>query len=346
MKERQALYFWEPYKVAVQKEPLPKPRSDQVLVKTTVSAISPGTEMLFYRGQVPPDMAVDSTISELQNSVGYPLKYGYAAVGRVISLGEDVHASWQGQKVFAFHPHESHFVTEVTNLHRLPENLSLETAVLLPFMETAVSFLMDGQPMIGEQIAILGQGIVGLLTTALLADFPLSSLVTADHFGLRREWSRRVGAHAALDPAVADMQEQMRAYFGERQPYLGFDLVYELTGDPQALHQAISLAGYDGRVLIGSWYGQKQASLNLGGRFHRDHIKLISSQVSSIAPRWRGRFDHTRRMQIAWMMLAGYQPQKLITHHFPLAHADQAYQLLDQTPESTIQVIFTYEDEK
>lgn len=346
MKERQALYFLEPYKVAVCKEPLPIPQPGQVLVKTAVTAISPGTEMLFYRGQVPQGMVVDSTITELQNSISYPLKYGYAAVGQVISLGPGVDANWLGQNVFAFHSHESHFITTVANLHRLPDELPLETAVLLPFMETAVSFLMDGQPLIGEQVAILGQGIVGLLTTALLADYPLASLVTLDRFALRRNWSRRLGANAALDPAAADTQEQLQTYFGVNRPYAGADLVYELTGNPQALDQAIAMAGYDGRVLIGSWYGQKQASLNLGGRFHRDHIQLVSSQVSRIAPRWRGRFDHARRLQIAWTMLARHQPQKLITHHFSLAQAAQAYQLLDQTPELAVQIIFTYEDEK
>jgi len=343
--ERQALYFLQPYEVEVRGEPMPVPEPGQVLVRTAVSAISPGTEMLFYRGQVPPDMAVDSSIEELKNTVSYPLKYGYAAVGRVISVGQGVDSHWLGQMVFLFHPHESHFITAVANLHPLPQGLPAETAVFLPLMETAVSFLMDGQPLIGEQVALLGQGIVGLLTTALLAQYPLACLVTFDHFPLRRRWSRRLGAHGALDPGAADTPEQLQSYFGKNQPYAGADLVYELTGNPQALDEAIALVGYDGRVLIGSWYGQKQAPLALGGRFHRNHVRLISSQVSSIAPRWRGRFDQARRLQITWSQLKRHQPEKLITHRFPLAQAAQAYQLLEQSPGSAVQIIFTYEDE-
>lgn len=324
---------------------MPVPEMGQVLVKAIVSAISPGTEILFYRGQVPPEMAIDSSIEELKSTVTYPLKYGYAVVGEVISLGQGVDSHWLGQVVFLFHTHESHFVTAVSNLHPLPHEMTSETAVLLPFMETAVSFLMDGQPIIGEQVAVLGQGIVGLLTTALLAAYPLASLMTLDHFPLRRRWSRRLGAHAALDPNAADMHEQLQSYIGRDRPYLGADLVFELTGNPQALDQAIALAGYDGRVIIGSWYGQKQAPLNLGGPFHRNHIQLISSQVSSIAPRWRGRFDQKRRLQTTWSLLARHQPEKLITHRFPIAQAAQAYHLLDQNPESALQIIFTYEDE-
>jgi 2-desacetyl-2-hydroxyethyl bacteriochlorophyllide A dehydrogenase len=342
MTQREVLYFQEPYKVEVRVEALPVPGPDQVLVETAVSAISPGTEMLFYRGQVPPGMAVDSGIAALQNDLSYPLQYGYASVGRVISLGQGVDSHWLGRMVFLFHPHESHFVTAASNLYPLPKDLPAKTAVFLPLMETAVSFLMDGRPMIGERVVVLGQGIVGLLTTTLLAQYPLATLVTLDHFPLRRRWSHQLGAHAALDPGALETAEELKTIFGDERPYLGADLVYELTGNPHALNQAIDLAGYEGRILIGSWYGQKQAPLDLGDRFHRNHLRLISSQVSSIAPRWRGRFDQARRLQTAWSMLARHRPEKLITHRFPLAQAGLAYDLLDQTPESAVQIIFTY----
>src|SRR5262249_1276726 len=58
MMHRLALYFTAPYRVAVQEEPISAPVAGQVMVQTLVSAISPGTELLFYRGQVPTDLAV------------------------------------------------------------------------------------------------------------------------------------------------------------------------------------------------------------------------------------------------------------------------------------------------
>ena len=51
--ERQALYFTGPRQVAIQRETLPSPAFGQVLVKTIISAISPGTELLIYRGLAP-----------------------------------------------------------------------------------------------------------------------------------------------------------------------------------------------------------------------------------------------------------------------------------------------------
>ena len=102
--KRLALYFTAPYRVSVQEESLAPPAADQVMVQTLVSAISPGTELLFYRGQAPTDLPVDETIAALAGTVGFPLKYGYAAVGRVVAVGAQVAPEWQDRLVFSFHP--------------------------------------------------------------------------------------------------------------------------------------------------------------------------------------------------------------------------------------------------
>jgi len=123
---------------------------------------------------------------------------------------------------------------------------------------------------------------------------------------------------------------------------LKFDLVYELTGSPTVLNDAIELTTYSGRIVIGSWYGEKKTEINLGGSFHHSRIKLISSQVSTIQPELRGRWDKSRRFQIAWKALERIKPEQWITHRFSLEDASQAYQLLDENPQETIQIIFTY----
>ena len=99
-----------------------------------------------------------------------------------------------------------------------------------------------------------------------------------------------------------------------------------------------------GRVVIGSWYGQKRADIDLGGRFHRSRMRLISSQVSTLAPERSGRWSKARRLQVAWWMLEQVRPAHLITHRFPLTQAAQAYAMLDKHPEETLQVILTYEE--
>lgn len=340
--ERRSVSFVEPGVVAVGREPLPQPGPGQLLIASEVSAVSAGTELLVYRGQLPAGIAVDETIDALAGEVRYPLKYGYAVVGRVSVVGDTLDGSWLGRRVFAFNPHESHFLASPESVIPVPADVPSEAAAFLPNMETAVSFLMDGRPLIGEQVAVVGQGIVGLLTTALLAGLPLASLVTLDAYPLRRDRSLRLGATASLDTAAEDAVSQARQALRDGRAYHGADLVYELSGNPAALDSAIALCGYNGRIVVGSWYGDKRAGLDLGGRFHRDHLRLISSQVSHIAPQWSGRWTKPRRLAVAWEMLRRVRPERLISHRFPVASAAAAYLQLDQQPEQMLQVVFTY----
>lgn len=335
--KRFCLLFNAPKQVSIQEEELNAPGTGQVLLRTEVSAISPGTEMLIYRGDFTGDQAIDETIDSLAGRLAYPMRYGYSAVGRVVALGPGVDPAWEGRLVFSFQPHASHFIATTESLMPAPRGLSPEQACFLPNMETAVNFLMDGAPLLGERVVVFGQGIVGLLTTSLLARFPLACLITLDHHALRRQASRLAGASTSMDPAAQDVDRQLNDLLAD-----GADLTYELSGAPAALDQAIRLTGFSGRVVIGSWYGSKRAELDLGGRFHRSRIRLISSQVSSLAPELSGRWDKRRRFSLAWEMIAKIDPSRWITHRFQFDRAAEAYRLLDHSPQETIQVLLTY----
>ncbi len=328
MKKRQALYFDAPYKVSVRDEDLPVPEAGQALVRTTLSAISAGTEMLFYRGQFPQEMDIDASIASLDEQSGYPLKYGYAAVGVVDEIGTDVDESWLDKRVFSFQPHQSSFVAPVDNLFLIPDKIPDEDAVFLPNMETAVNLVMDAQPVIGEHVVVFGQGIIGLLTAGLLRQFPLEKLVVVDPVPMRREAALVLGVDAAFAPEEVDVRD--------------FDLALELSGVPNALNAAIASVGFSGRVVVGSWYGQKTVALDLGGRYHRERIQLISSQVSTIAPQFSGRWDKARRFAWVWEMLGRIKPSQWISSRIPFGEAEQAYATLDTRPQDVLQIVFKY----
>jgi threonine dehydrogenase-like Zn-dependent dehydrogenase len=282
-------------------------------------------------------LALDESIPALQGDFHYPLCYGYSAVGSVVELGPDLPADWLGRSVFSFQPHTSYFLATPASVFPLPEGLSPESACFLPNMETAVNFVQDGAPILGENVMVFGQGIVGLLTAALLREFPLQALVTADNYSCRREASLALGVTASLDPCSADFREQIRALLPG-----GADLTYELSGAPATLNEAIAATMFTGRVVIGSWYGSKTVQLDLGGAFHRSRIRLVSSQVSSLAPELTGRWDKSRRFNVAWQAIRRIQPEKWITHRFPHENAAEAYLLLDHSPSESIQVILEY----
>lgn len=333
---RTCLYFTAPCQVQLREEQLLAPGSGQVLVETVLSAVSHGTEMLVYRGQFP-DIQVDATIESLGGQFAYPIAYGYACVGQVIALGPDVSPDWLGRLVFSFQPHCSHFVSGLQALHCVPPGMTAETACFLPNTETAVNLVQDAAPLLGERVLVLGQGIIGLLTAVVLAQFPLDCLVCVDPLPARREAALALGAHAALDPTAPDFNSQARALLKS-----GADLTFELSGAPAVLNTALAWTAFSGRIVIGSWYGQKRAPLDLGGSFHRSRIRLISSQVSTIAPELTGRWDKPRRFDLAWRQLERIHPERWITQRFTLDQAAEAYRLMDENPRETLQVVFKY----
>ena len=334
--KRKTLYFTAPRQVELRQESLPALGAEDVLVETTCSAISAGTEMMAYQGRFPRDIEADSVIPGLRGSFAYPLAYGYACVGVVKDTGTQVDPSWHDKLVFAFQPHTSHFICKPESLFLIPASLSPESACFLPNTETAVNLVQDGAPILGERVLVLGQGVVGLLTASLLNEFPLDVLVTADCYPLRCH-SSPVTSHLSFDPHSSGFRQEAAGFLKQ-----GADLTFELSGNPTALNDAIALTAFGGRIVIGSWYGEKQVEVYLGGAFHRSRIKLISSQVSTIAPELQGRWDKARRFDAAWKAIERIKPEKWITHRFPIDQAGEAYQLLDEHPQDAIQILFTY----
>ena len=96
--------------------------------------------------------------------------------------------------------------------------------------------------------------------------------------------------------------------------------------------------------MVGSWYGTKPARLNLGAGFHRNRIRLISSQVSTLASDYAARWTKSRRINLAWNLIRQIKPSRFITHRFSIHEAAQAYAMLDQHPEGSLQVIFEYDE--
>ena len=332
-RQRRSLMFTAPGQVVLRSEASPAPGPGEVRVRSLCSAISAGTELLVYRGQAQPDLQADSTIGALSGSLAYPLKYGYATVGRIIESGPGTHG-WQDRRVFAFNPHETEFVAPVNSLLQLPDDLNDEDALFLPNMETAVSLAQDGHVYPGERVVVLGAGVVGLLTTTLLARTPLAQLTVIDGLPLRRRTAQTMGAKRVVDPADTSAITALEGLA---------DVTFELTGSPAALDTAIGLTGYAGRVIIGSWYGTKPVTLDLGGTFHRSRIQLISSQVSTLAPALLARWTKERRLNFALTLLALFRPSLLITHRIPFESAPDAYAMLAAGNPDILQVVLTHD---
>ena len=331
-----ALFHVAERRVECREVDIPPPAAGEVAIASRYSAISPGTEAMIFSGGFPKDDAIDPALDSLRGSFSYPFQYGYALVGDVSAVGPGVDPALVGKTVFAFHPHQSSAVVPLTACYALPEGITPEAALFLPQVETALNLVMDGAPLVGERVLVFGLGVVGLLTAAVLARFPLERLIAAEPLAWRRDQARQWGVPETADPGNAAEWSALL------DTLKGADLVVELSGDPATLDHAIEAAGFDARIIVGSWYGEAARAPYLGGRFHRQRLRLVSSQVGTLRPALTGRWDKQRRIDLAWRMLERLQPQRLISRRFPLGGCMEAFEALGARTEGIMQVIFEY----
>ena len=248
MKKATALYFLNQNSITFREETLPALKKDQVLIRTKYSAISAGTEMLIYRGLIPQNLPADTSIPALTGQLKYPLKYGYSLVGRITGVASNLDRQLLKKWVFVFYPHQTQVVTNIKDIFLIPPRISPENALFFPNLETAVSLVMDARPVIGEKIVLFGQGVVGLLTTALLARIPHVRLFTIDPIKKRLAFSQKFGAEQVLNPREKNYQRSLGRILDfnslSRSETAGADLLFELSGNPEALNSALQLAGY------------------------------------------------------------------------------------------------------
>ena len=336
--ERTSLYFTRKRDVFLKNEAVPEPGEREVLVETLYSSVSRGTELLLYKNEVENGISLDRSWNYEENSRQNAFKYGYSCVGKIVSTGEKVPDEREGESVFCFHPHESHFVANIEELVLIDEDMDLKNFLFLPTLETAVNFALEATPVIGERCVIFGQGQVGLLATYVLNHFPLDKIVTSDRYEKKRDLSKKMGADITFDSktTVEDMLD--RSGLNET----GFDLSLELSGNLDVLQKAVDVLGFGGRVIIGSWYGNKSGELKLGTDFHRDQIQIKSSQVSSIPKERCERWDKERRIKTTLNLLQKEDFTNLISHEYDIEHASKAFKKLEKRPEEVVQLIFKY----
>jgi len=279
-----ALWYCGQGKVEIQQEVLGPPGAGEVRVKTLCSSISRGTESLVFAGCIPESEFGRMRAPFMAGDFPFPVKYGYAAVGRV----EDGGSPLRGKSVFALHPHQTAFNIPAASVVVLPDAVPTHRAVLAANMETALNGVWDAAPGPADRIAIVGAGVVGSLVAYLCGRLPGAEIILVDINPARAELASALGVNFA-EPAKAERD---------------CDLVVHASGSSEGLTTALELAGDEATVLEMSWYGDRAVTALLGGPFHSRRLRLISSQVGSIAPSHRPRWSHHRRLSAAVGLLA------------------------------------------
>ena len=306
----------EPGHAAIREETLPPLADSEVRVRTLHTGVSRGTEMLVFRGEVP---ASESQRMRAPFQVGDfpgPVKYGYVNVG-VVEAGA---ATLLGRTVFCLYPHQTVYQVPVSAVTPLPDAVPAARAVLAANLETAINALWDAAPRLGDRIAVVGGGTLGLLVAWLAARLPGCEVQVVDTEAGRADMARALGASFAL-PADARLDA---------------DLVVHTSGQGAGLATALRLAAFEATVLELSWYGNRAVSVPLGEAFHSQRLMLKSSQVGHVATPQRGRWSHHRRLELALSLLTDPVLDRLITHSAPFDELPQVLHRLSNGAADTL----------
>lgn len=292
-----ACWIVAPGRAELRDERLPPPAAGELRVRALHSAISRGTEGLVFRGEVPPGEWQRMRAPFQAGEFPTPVKYGYISVGVVESGPPDL----SGRTVFCLHPHQTHYNVPADAVLALPQGVPAPRAVLAAQLETAVNGLWDAAPRLGDRIAVVGGGVVGLLVGWLAARVPGCTVELVDHASARAGIAEALGLRFALPEAATP----------------DADLVIHASGQGAGLATALRLAGFEATVLELSWYGSRAVGLPLGEAFHAQRLTLRSSQVGHVASAQRGRWSRRRRLALALSLLSDPVLDRLVTDVSP-----------------------------
>ena len=282
-RQAQALWVTGPGAVALRAETLPALAPGEVLVETLFSGISRGTEALVLAGGVPEAERVRMRCPFQAGAFPFPVKYGYCAVGRV-RAGPKARL---GGPVFVLHPHQDRFAVPEAMAVPLPQGVAPARAVLAANMETALNILWDAAAAPGDRIAVVGAGVVGALAGYLAARLPGSEVWLVDVDPARAAVAEALGCRFTLPDAAPE----------------GCDIAIHASGHAAGLETAIGAAGLEALVVEASWYGARPVSVPLGGAFHSQRLRLVSSQVGAVPAARRARWSLRRRLDCALALL-------------------------------------------
>ncbi|NCA70524.1 MAG: zinc-binding alcohol dehydrogenase [Sphingobacteriia bacterium] len=287
-----------------------------VRIRTLFTGVSRGTEGLVFRGEVPETEYERMRAPFQDGQFPAPVKYGYCNVGRVVAGPDD----WVDSLVFCLYPHQALYQVPVDWVHPLPDGLAPGRAVLAANMETAINALWDSAVRVGDRVAVVGGGVLGSLCAWLAGQIPGTEVELIDID------PRRAGIAAALGVAYRD----------PAQASPDADLVIHASGSPAGLERALELAGFEARVIELSWFGNRTVPLALGRGFHQRRLRLISSQVGSVADAQRARWDHRRRMALALALLRDPLLDCLISAESPFAELPEVQARLALDPRGAL----------
>ena len=297
------------------------PVSDgQCRIESAYSLISSGTETLVASGQVPVELHHSMEVPYMEGDFSFPVKYGYSLVGKVVEGSRSLLSKY----VHLLHPHQSDCVVSEKDVTIIPNEIPPQRAVLTSNLETALNAIWDSSLSAGDQILVVGMGLVGSLVAHLSCQFPATQVQVAEADPIRQSLAKHQG---------------FQLYDPSDEP---FDVAFHTSGSSAGLQTCIDAVGNEGKIVELSWYGTRSSEIKLGGSFHQQRKRIISSQVSQLPPHQQARWDYRRRKQTVLELLQDDRWDQFLTATVNFADTPQLFDKLRQGNRSQLSWTIRY----
>ncbi len=278
---------------------VPDPGPGEVLIQVKANGICKGDIALF--------------MGEL--NYGYPFFHGHEPAGVVVEAGPDVTAFRPGDKVACLSSpsYRRHIVEPVWRVQKIADQSADLALWISEPPACAVNGVQNSELRLGDKAALLGCGYMGLLVLQALPREVLARLVVVDPDKQRLALARKLGATEAYDPNETDLQALANEIGG-------FDVVIEASGVKGTLTTATQMVRTGGVLNIFGWHvGEATVPT------HEWHYKGLT--VLNTAPMFVPDFTPYFRAAVALMGTGRIDQTKLITHRFPVAEAEKAFEV-------------------
>jgi predicted dehydrogenase/threonine dehydrogenase-like Zn-dependent dehydrogenase len=352
--------------------PVPTPQNGEVLVCTAVSLVSAGTERMLVefaeksllgKARSRPDLVRQvmdkarregllTTVEAAFNRLDQPMPLGYSSAGTIVALGPGVEGYQIGQRVACagggYAVHAEYVSVPVNLITPLPDQVDFESAAFTTLGAIAMHGFRLAETQLGERIAVIGLGLLGLLAVGI-ARAAGCQVLGVDLNPQRVILAEKMGAQAVLrEQAVEAAQSFSRGR--------GCDAILICADTPSA--DPVELAGIIARdrarvVATGAvglhiprkiYYEKELTFLNSRsygpGRYDPDY-----EEAGKDYPIGYVRWTEGRNMEALVELLAGghLDVHPLISHRFPIEKAPEAYELItDKREEPFLGVLLTY----
>ena len=330
----QNIYFTGMQASELKPEPLVPLKPDEIRVKSIKSLISTGTEMICYTRNFDPG-------THWERWVRYPFAPGYSLVGEVTELGERVRTVEIGTRVAVRKPHHQFVTVTENDLFFLPENVASEYATFFALAKIVQNGVRRAAHVLGERVVIVGLGLLGQLVVQYLRLSGAREVIAIDFSETRLGLAKESGATTLLKKGVAEAYDEvMDLTHGQ-----GADAVYDVTGAPQVLEQALPLTKRFGTfVLLGDT--GRPAQQRLTPDLVTRGLSIVGAHDSNPPSRSSDHayWDSQQMTQLFFEYLArgDMKASHLVTHRFKPQEVTQAYDLLQNDRMAAMGVVFDW----